>query len=233
MGKMPDDIALEILNAISEHMRVHGATKWQLVHGRWPEVFNGCEKGSAGERKFFRMVDRVKAGHGDAAKAARREAVDRAKTAVARHLPAAPPPSYLATHGAAAEASLDFLRMLREVVYDIETLRLQTLATEKDPDSEGQMRVKTNPLTGRPHVANTHVFDAMIKRRLDTANTAIRIMQEVWDLQYMQNFYDEVVSIIAEEIAFAHPEVARRVMIRLQALNDRKAATVHAQPGGR
>lgn len=229
----PDDTRAKILNAIAEHLRVHGSTKWHLVYGRWPEVFNGCEKGSAGERKFFRMIDRVKAGHGDSGKALLQEAVDKAKTAVARNLPAAPPPSYIASNGAAAEASLDFLRMLREVVYDIETLRLQTLATEKDPENEGQTRVKTNPLTGRVHVANTHVFDAMIKRRLETANTAIRIMQEIWDLQYMQDFYNGVVSIIAEEIVPAHPEIARRVMIRLQALNDMKAATPHAQPGGR
>ena len=97
----------------------------------------------------------------------------------------------------------------------------------------GQRYARTPPPAIAEITRDPDRFDAMIKRRLETANTAIRIMQEIWDLQYMQDFYNGVVSIIADEIVPAHPEIARRVMIRLQALNDMKAATPHAQPGGR
>jgi len=226
MSSTEKTLRAKILKDIGAHLKIHGEANYSLVWKRYPQVFADMSKGSAAERKFFRWVEKVKKGVGEGAAEARVEAAEVAE-AMARVLPAAPSPSYIATHGTEGRRKLDFLAMLHTVVEDIETLRLEALQTEgKGEDT----RFVINPATGKPKIKLITAFDNTIRRRLDTIETAIKVMQEVYDLQRMETFYATVVDIIAEEVLALEPEVAHRIMARLKTLNDAEAMTPFAEP---
>lgn len=199
----------EILTEIANHLRVHGAKDWHLVRDRFPDVIGGG-KGSAGERNFFRWVRLVQEG---AVPTALAQAVKSARSAAGRNLPVAPPPEYIMKGGAKATRNIDFLAVLGDVADDTELLREWSSKVDDD---------------GKRQIKNPVYFDLSIRRRMDMLQTGLSLMREVWDLELMRSFYDEVISIIADEIAPAHPEIARRVLERLKALNDKRGMTPHA-----
>lgn len=206
---MSDEIRDTILAEIATHIRVHGTRNWELVRERYPDII-GSAAGKVGERKFFRWVEKVKKGDTGTIAAAAREV----KSKVGRHLPVAPPPQYLVRGGAEARKNIDFLKVLSEVAADIELVR-ETAST-------------IDEATGKRKIKNPVMFNASIKNRMDMLQTGLNLMREVWDLQMMEDFYAEVISIIADEIAPLEPEVAQRIMLRLKALNDRRGMTPHA-----
>lgn len=90
-----------------------------------------------------------------------------------------------------------------------------------------QMAMKVTE-DGAEAVKNPQLMDSSIKRRLDIVNTFLAVFREVYDLQQMRGFYDEIVSIIVEEIHPLDPEVSERILLRLKELNDREGMTIHA-----
>lgn len=201
-----------ILAEIATHLKVHGPKDWHLIRDRYPDLI-GKDAGTAGDRKFYRWVDKVRTNPvaGTFANAAKE-----VRGGVGRHLPVAPPPEYLVRGGARAVKNIDFLSVLGDVYADIELMRDYASKFE-----DGKRAIK-NPV----------YFDTAIKRRLDLLQTGLNLTREIWDLQAMEDFYAEVISIIADEIAPAEPEIVRRVMLRLQALNDRRGMTQHAGVDG-
>jgi hypothetical protein len=213
MGDNTNPLRDTVMAEIATHLKVHGPKDWHLIRDRYPAELGG-PTGSVGERKFYRWVKRVQDGILPGAKA---EAIKKAKSAVSRNLPATPPPEYITRRGAAATRNIDFLTTLSEVVGDIELMR----------EYSSEMK------DGARKIKNPMYFDISIKRRLDVMETAIRIMQEVWDLERMEGFYYEIIDIISSEILPIEPAIAKRIMTRLQALNDKRAMTVHANaPAG-
>lgn len=224
-----DPLKDRILAEIAAHLRVYGRARWELIRER-PEFSSiiGKPAGKVGERKFFRWVEAVARGplkqdggggvfEGTAAAAA---AMDdgrrRALLAAQRNIPAAPSPSYLVRKGPDAEQGINFLAMLGQVIADINKLRsLAIRADDSQPDGE--------------KVINPHIFGQSIDKRLKAMDTALRTMQEIWDLQYQQRFYDEIVAIIVEEMA-AYPEAQERAIRRLAELNKRRGMTMYADP---
>jgi hypothetical protein len=204
----------EIFAAIEAHLRVYGAKDWHLVRDQWPDIIGGAP-GSATERKFFRWVKSVQGGRvpestkENARKAARAEAI--------KDLPAAPSPQYLTAHGAKARQNIDFLAALSRLYGDADMLREKAMKTGPD----GVEEIKIAPL-----------FSESIKRRLDVLTQALKVMQAVYDLEYMKDFYEEIIKIVVEVVGDEHPEMQREIMVRMAALNDRHNMTMHAGRGG-
>jgi hypothetical protein len=202
-------VKAEIIEEIKTHIRVHGSKDWGRVRERFPNII-GDAAGPSGHRRFYRWLKSIQAGK----EANFKEAVKTSREKAARHLPVAPPPSYVAANGASVAKNIDFLVEIATVWQDAMMLRNWSVRTGAD---------------GQPMVKNPRYLMDSIRTRLDTMETAMKIMHEVWDLQKMEDFYAEIIAIISEEMA-PYPDAQGRVLDRLKALNDKRAMTVHAEP---
>ena len=119
--------------------------------------------------------------------------------------------------GAGAAKNIDFLAAVYEIWADAERLREHAMGLdENSPDGKC--------------INDPKLFDASIHRRIEVMEAALRVMQEIWDLEYQQRFYDGITEIIVGELASV-PEIQERVIRRLAELNKRRGMTVHAEVG--
>jgi hypothetical protein len=223
---MSEDVELKarVLADVRAHLRIYGPKKWDLVLSKYPEI---------PRRTFYRWVAQVRdmptgprvrirkeyAGGEEVLRAQNAEAMadgaNRARMAAIKNIPAAPSPDYMTRGGIRAEDQIDFLAMVVRLAKDGEKLRSYSVKPDPtQPDGEG--------------IKNPTMFAASIDKRLKVIDTAVRIMQEVWDLQYMQRFFDAIVDIIVEEIGPAHPDIQGRILARLKELNDKRGMTQYA-----
>lgn len=140
-------------------------------------------------------------------------AIREAKKA-ADHMPAAPSPQYLAERPVEARRNLDFMARLEELYQEAEMLRDYSTGTATDAAGNTFKKIKIPTY-----------FAQSIKLRSDLLEGAVRTIQQVYDLQRMQRFYD----VILEEIAAESPEVAQRITERLARLDAEIGMTVNAR----
>jgi hypothetical protein len=133
------------------------------------------------------------------------EADARGVGALARQIPAAPSPAFIAKTGAGELDRIDFLAELSRLFRD--ALALRDFSCE---EVSGKLRIK-----------NPRVFDRSITSRLNILGTTIATQKELWDLQRMETFYTAII----DEIAAESPECAARIQMRLSALNIRLGMT--------
>lgn len=95
---------------------------------------------------------------------------------------------------------------------DAKKLRAYSVSQGVDPDTGEAVEKIKNPAA----------FDKSIVRRADLLETAIKAVQEVWDLRTMQAFYETII----EEIGKESPEAQQRIMRRLADLNARAGMTL-------
>lgn len=154
-------------------------------------------------------------------------AIDTARKA-AKQMPATPSPSYLVDKPVEARAGIDFMSRLERLYADAEKLAadgemLRDYSTVTVKDLEGEERVK---------IKIPAFFSNSIKLRGDSIGlraslleTAVKTIQQFYDLRRMQQFYDSIL----EEIAAESPEVAQRITDRLAKLNAEQGITVDAR----
>lgn len=211
----------EALAAIREHLATYGPERWKLLYERFPDVSphtlyawgqrirrerSDNPHFSASEQK---IIKRMKGAPVDRHEEARENGTE----PIARHLPAAPSPAYLAKNGERALRNIDFVAEIQKLYRDAEMLRAYAVTVRKDQDGNEAEAIK-NPVA----------FDKSIARRANLLETAIRAVQEIWDLRTMQQFYETVI----EEIGAESPECQRRILERLAALNQRTGMTLSA-----
>jgi hypothetical protein len=143
---------------------------------------------------------RIAAKIGDTPTMREREAQANGTDHIARHLPAAPSPAYIAKHGVDELERLDIFVELNKLFHDANLMRTAAI------------RVDTN---GQEKVINPRTFDKSISRRLEILATTLSTQRELWDLQRMETFYNTII----ETIAGAAPEVAKEIQKRLSLLN--------------
>jgi hypothetical protein len=215
-------IKARALAAIAEHIQVYGRKHWDLVRERPEfEAVIGKAAGQNGKRTFYRWVEAVskpmppdttRPHEGRAvADQALATATERARLAAQQNLPAAPSPAYMMGAGAQATKNIDFLAEIDRMWDDILRLRSQSIdAGDGSPGSE----VITDP----------KAFDRTISRRAEVMQTAVRVMQEIWDLQEHQRLYEAITSIIVEDLASV-PEIQQRVVAKIAELNKTRGMT--------
>ena len=197
-----------------------GSTNWKDLMGKFPEVheqtkwrwLRQAKEADVSKPQLVnakaKLVQKIKKIGGTDRQ---REAEEAGVEKIARHLPAAPSPNYIARTGEAGMANLDFVAEIHALYADAQKLRAYAMKTKVDADGE-VTEVINNPAA----------FDKSILRRASLIETAIKTVQEVWDLRQMQNFYQ----IVIEEIGEESPECQRRIMERLAALNARQGFTL-------
>lgn len=137
-------------------------------------------------------------------------AVDVAKRA-AKHLPAAPSPSYILDKPAEARRNIDFMSRLEGLYEDAELLRAYAVAKGYDVDGNEVLKIKIPTF-----------FAQSIKLRSDLLENGVRTIQQVYDLRRMQQFHDMIIEAIAEE----SPECALKITERLARLNSELGITI-------
>lgn len=190
---------------LQSHPDIGEATKWRWIREAKaadvpkPQLINAKAK----------LVQKVK----NLPKDARRvEAEENGTTTIARQLPAAPSPNYIAKTGENGLQTLDFVAEIHSLYRDATMLRAFAISTVVDADGV---------ITGEK-IKNPAAFDKSIVRRADLLETAIKAVQEVWDLRTMQNFYETII----EEIGVESPECQKRIMTRLAELNSKVGMTM-------
>jgi hypothetical protein len=119
---------------------------------------------------------------------------------IARYIPAAPSPAYIAKAGVQQLDKLDIFVELTNLFRDANMLR--DSAVKPQPD-------------GSEKVTNARVFDRSISRRVEILATSIATRKELWDLQRMEMFYATIIETIAGEA----PEVAQKIQKKLAEVN--------------
>lgn len=142
------------------------------------------------------------------------EVAKREAKGAAAHLPAAPAPAYIAENPVEARRNIDFMSRLESLYEEAEMLRDYSVAKGQDADGNTVKKIKIPTY-----------FAQSIKLRSDLLEGAVRTIQQVYDLQRMQRFYDSVL----EEIAAESPEVALRITERLARLNGELGMTIDAR----
>lgn len=186
--------------AIIQHLEVHGNANWAAVRQQFPKV----EK-----RKFFRWVKAVRDGEVDVSLYANAGKVAKK---LQRTLPVAPPAHYMADNGTKAIEKVNLLVETNVLFRDVAQMRIY--AAEKDRVTK-QVVLDAN---GDPKLGNFVFWEKAVMARLKVIETALALQQQIWDLQKNQDFYDEIVRIIVEEMG-VDPEMQLRVMRRLEHLD--------------
>ena len=206
--------------AVAQHLATVGSNNWTPVLQSHPDIGEATKWRWIREAKTVdvpkpqlinakaKLVQKVK----NLPKDARRvEAEENGTTTIARQLPAAPSPNYIAKTGESGLQTLDFVAEIHSLYRDATMLRAFAISTVVDADGATMEKIK-----------NPAAFDKSIVRRADLLETAIKAVQEVWDLRTMQNFYETII----DEIGIESPECQRRIMARLADLNSKVGMTM-------
>ena len=205
------DNRAQALKDIEAHLAEFGPTNW----GELRQKYSGVS-----EPTWWRWVKRVKettAGQ-EAIAEAKKKIIEKLPPAekplsdspVAKYLPAAPSPHYIAKNGDVGMQTINFLAEYHELRND--AILLREFSTKQD--EYGTVRIKIPTF-----------FIKSAEMRQSLLETAIRATKEVWDLKMMARFYDAIL----EEIAAESPEVAQRITDRLAKLNAEQGITVDAR----
>jgi hypothetical protein len=222
-AKHDPELKAQVLADIRAHMSIYGSNEWDKVLDKY--------RTQVAERTLWRWIAQIRDGNKplpptankvpppvqEQIDAAVEDGANRARLALVKNIPAAPSPSYMAKAGVRAEHQIDFLTQVTKLMADGEMLR--AYAVTDDAAAPGREKIK-NPV----------VFANSITQRLRVMETAIKVMQEIWDLEAMQRFFDEITAIIVDEMA-AFPELQVAVLKRLKALNDARGITPYAGMG--
>lgn len=207
--------------AVSQHLATVGANNWRVVLEQFPDVPEPTKWRWIREAKAAdvprpelinakaKLVQKVKKAGGTDRQ---REARENGTEPIAKHLPAAPSPTYIARTGESGLQNLDFVAEIHKLYSDAQKLRAYAMKTRTDPETGEMVEAINNPAA----------FDKSIVRRAALLETAIKAVQEVWDLRTMQNFYETIIDEIGKE----SPETQRRIMERLAELNSRQGMTL-------
>lgn len=131
---------------------------------------------------------------------------ERINSGAAEHLPTMPSPGIVARDGGRALRKIDFGEEIKVLYADAEMLRAFAI---KHVDGEEKIR---NPVA----------FEKSIKARAGLIETSLKVLQEIWDMRAMQQFYE----LILEEIGAADPATQKRIVGRLAELNQRYGMTM-------
>ena len=211
--KIPKDA----LNAaIASHLAANGSNNWNVIIDAFKDTLSEATIWRAIRAAKTADVPRpelitARARAHQKIKFAKNDRAEEAKaigaTHIAKHIPAAPSPRTIAKTGEHGLANIDFAMEIRSLYSDALMLRSFSVSV----DTEGIEKIK-NPV----------MFEKQIGKRTQLIETTIKVLQELWDLRTMQNFYE----IIIEEIGAESPEVQQRIMTRLYELNSKHGMTM-------
>ena len=214
-AKFTKERKAQALAAIERHLATVGSRLWNDVFSQFEDIPQASmwkwireAKAKAPDKPILlHAKEKIEERIGHLRNAREEEAAAAGVTEIAQHVPAGPSPAYIAKTGARGLRNLDVVVEIQRLYADATMLRTYSMKQLENGDEA----IK-NPLT----------FEKSIQARARLLDTAIRAVQEIWDLRMQQEFY----AAIVEEIGKASPEVQRAIMERLAALNAKRGMTM-------
>lgn len=188
----------ELEAALRAHIAAHGEKDWKVVQSKFPDV---------ADRTFWRAVARARSSDADSARqiedARRRVAANIAHVSKVRVItdPTLEAAGVQPLSKVAGLRDLALLTHLQRLLDDVEMLREFSLK----PDGG---------------IKNPHTFAQQISQGDRLLNTAVAIGERVMDLEYQAAFYEELQSIIVDDLAEV-PDLQARVIVRIKEFNER------------
>ena len=207
---------------IAAHLSAHGPNNWKVVLDaltpranqatiwRWIKEVRDADPERPQLIRAKARIEKATAGLKDERSIEQQE---QGVAKIARNLPVAPSPAYIAKNGSHGMANLDFVVEIHALYNDAKMLR--EYASKPKLDADGKP-------TGEVDIKNPMMWDKQIARRAGLLETAIKAVSEVWELRTMQTFYETII----EEIGKADKETQKRILVRLADLNSRAGYTM-------
>lgn len=208
---------------IRAHLAAHGPNNWKVVieqlkpHANEATVWRWIKEvrlAPPGRPELIIAKNRIAKATAGLPDARRMEQHEQGITEIARDLPVAPSPDYIAKNGEHGAANLDFVIEIKALYADAKKLR--EYASKPIVDEAGAP-------TGDVAIKNPLLWDKQIARRASLLETAIKAVSEVWDLRTMQQFYEVVIT----EIGKVDLDTQRRITERLAELNATRGFTMN------
>lgn len=200
--------------AISQHLALHGPTKWPELQAKWPDVSRAT---------FFRHVKEVRedmentaAQRGGAELRVMQKRIRTQTTTpnnekkLKANMPATPSPAALVGLGQGADDVFNFMAHFNELLRDVKMMRDASVALT----AEGGEKLK-NPM----------LMDKSVSRRIDLIETWLRSQDMIWNFERMQELYHAII----EEVGKADVDTQQAILARVRMLNDQRGLTVTAR----
>lgn len=200
--------------AISQHLALHGPTKWPDLMAKWPDISRAT---------FFRYVKDVRddmentaAQRGGAELRTMQKRIRTNTTAPASekklkaNLPATPSPAALMGMGQGVEDVFNFMAHFNELLSDTKMMRNASVSVGAD---------------GGEKLKNPMLMDKSVSRRLDLIETWLRSQDMIWNFERMQELYHAIIT----EVGKADADTQQAIIARVRMLNDQRGLTVNAR----
>ena len=220
MARPTNDKKPAIMRAITEHLHLHGPTKYDELLAKFPDLSRPTFYRWLKEAKD--SIEDVASEHGTLAlqlvQKRLRSDVELSPQVTQQklkaQLPAIPSPAIVAgLPPGAVQQTFNFIAFFYEILYDIALLR--------------ETAVTVDPVTGKEKAKNPMLLDKVVGKKRDMLDTYIRSQEFLFGLEQME----ELFRVVVEEIGKVSPEVQQAIMVRMRAANDSIGFNVNARIG--
>lgn len=216
MARPKEDQKPEVMQAITQHLSIHGTSNYAELFEKYPSVSRAT---------FFRWIREAKdkfeanaSEHGTKAlqlaqkriRSSVELAPENSQRQIKAHLPVAPSPAIIASlPPAAVQQTFNFLAFFYEILYDVSLLR----ATAVTVDAEGKEKAK-NPM----------LLEKVVGKKLDILDTWIKSQEFMFGLEQMEKLF----MVVIEEVGKVSPEAQAAILVRLRAADSLNGLTINA-----
>lgn len=216
MARPKEDQKPEVMQAIAQHLSIHGTSNYSELFEKFPKVSRAT---------FFRWIKEAKdkfeanaSEHGTLAlqlaqkriRSSVELAPENSQRQIKAHLPVAPSPAIIAAlPPAAVQQTFNFLAFFYEILYDVSLLRATAVTIGED---------------GKEKAKNPMLLEKVVGKKLDILDTWIKSQEFMFGLEQMEKLF----MVVIEEVGRVSPEAQAAILVRLRAADSLNGLTINA-----
>lgn len=216
MPRPKEDQKPEVMQAIAQHLSIHGTSNYSELFEKFPKVSRAT---------FFRWIKEAKdkfeanaSEHGTLAlqlaqkriRSSVELAPENSQRQIKAHLPVAPSPAIIASlPPAAVQQTFNFLAFFYEILYDVSLLRATAVTIGED---------------GKEKAKNPMLLEKVVGKKLDILDTWIKSQEFMFGLEQMEKLF----MVVIEEVGRVSPEAQAAILVRLRAADSLNGLTINA-----
>lgn len=212
-GKPREDQKPAVMQAIEDHLNLHGPTNWGPCREKFPDVSDSTFWRWVKEGK--QNIESAAGRQGNAALALKQKQIrtqvermpDSVQREIRQHMPS--PAAVVGTSPELLRETFNFMAFFDEIVADSKLLRESTIT--KDENGVTKLR---NPL----------MMDKSLGRRMALIETYLHSIETLYNVERLRELYN----VIMQEIGMVSPDLQAVIMVRLRELNNRSGLTMAA-----
>lgn len=217
MARPKEDQKPEVMQAIAQHLNIHGTSNYSELFEKFPKVSRAT---------FFRWIKEAKdkfeanaSEHGTLALQLAQKRIrssvelspENSQRQIKAHMPVAPSPAIIAAlPPAAVQQTFNFLAFFYEILYDVSLLR--------------ETAVTVDATTGKEKSKNPMLLEKVVGKKLDILDTWIKSQEFMFGLEQMEKLF----MVVIEEVGRVSPEAQAAILVRLRAADSLNGLTINA-----